>query len=147
MTFRFSYINILTLKEKEKDQAYSEYGLIVKKKAALLEKLDSIIHERDERISRWEGENLTTIIEIRQRSHFLEGLNVKIANIKKDLLKVEKELQAKQAIFLEKKKDERMWHHLRDKSYELYLQKEKKEEQDRMDEMATIRHYHQQLSM
>jgi flagellar protein FliJ len=147
MNFRFSYINILNLKEKEKDQAYSEYGLIVKKKTVLLEELESIIHERDERISRWEGEDLTSVIEIRQRSHFLEGLNVKIAKIKKDLLKVEEELQAKQAIFFDKKNDERMWQHLRDKSYELYLQKEKKEEQDLMDEMATIRHYHQQLSV
>jgi flagellar protein FliJ len=147
MTFRFPYLTILTLKEKEKDQAYSEYGMILKKKTVLLEELDSIIHERDERISRWESENLTSVIEIRQRSHFLEGLNVKISKIKKELLRIEEELEAKQAIFFEKKKDERMLQHLRDKSFELYLQKEKKEEQDLMDEMATIRHYHQQLSM
>jgi flagellar protein FliJ len=147
MTFRFPYINILTIKEKEKDQAYSEYGMIVKKKSALLEELDSYIQDRDERIARWEQEAVSSIIDIRQRSHFLEGLNGKISKVEKDLLKVEEELQAKQSVFFEKRKDERMWLHLRDKSYEMYLQKEKKEEQDLMDEMATVRHYHQQLSL
>lgn len=147
MTFQFPYKNILTIKEKEKDQAYSEFGVILKKKSALLAELHSCIQERDDRVARWEQEGRTTVIEIRQRSHFLEGLNVKISKMDQDLVKVEEELQEKQAHFFEKKKDEHMWQHLRDKSYEAYIQKEKKEEQDRMNEMATIRHYHQRLSI
>ncbi|WP_284036423.1 flagellar export protein FliJ [Neobacillus sp. 114] len=147
MTFQFPYNNILTLKEKEKDQAYSEFGIIIKKKAALQEEQNAYIQERDDRISRWEQESFTSVIEIRQRHHFLEGLNEKISKINKDLLKVEEEFKTKQAIFFEKKKDERMWQHLRDKSYDAYIQKEKKEEQDLMDEMAAIRHYHQRLSI
>jgi flagellar protein FliJ len=147
MTFQFPYKHILTIKEKEKDLAYSEYGQIIKKKAALLEELQTFIQERDERITRWEQEEMTSVIEIRHRHHFLEGLNVKISKMDDELLVVEKELQAKQAIFFEKRKDERVWQHLRDKSYEAYIQKEKKEEQERMDEMATIRHFHQSLSI
>jgi flagellar protein FliJ len=147
MTFRFPYTNILSIKEKEKDQAYSEYGMIVKKKSTLIEMLDSFVQDRDERIARWQDENLTSVIDIRQRSYFLEGLNEKILKIEKELLKVEEELQTKQNVFLEKRKDEQMWQHLRDKSYETYIQKEKKEEQERMDEIATIRHFHHSLSM
>lgn len=147
MTFRFPYTNILSVKEKEKDQAYSDYGMIVKKKSALLEKRDSYVRERDERITRWQSENLTSVIEIRQRSYFLEGLNEKISKIEKELLKVEEELQTKQTIFFEKRKDEKMWQHLREKSYEAYIQNEKKEEQNRMDEMASIHVLRQRLSI
>lgn len=147
MTFQFAYTNILSIKEKEKDQAYSDYGLMLRKKSTLVEELESYIQEREERITRWQGEKLTSVIEIRQRSYFLEGLNEKISKVEKELVNIEKELQAKRTIFLEKRKDERMWQHLRDKSYEAYIQKEKKEEQNLMDEMAAISAFRQRLSM
>ena len=147
MTFRYPRINILNLKEKEKNLAFAEFGLIAKKKDVMTEELDSYIQERDERIIHWEQTNgLTSIAEILQRNQYMESLNLKISKAKIGLDRVEEELQVKQTHFLDKKKDEQMWQHLRDKSYDTYIQKEKKEEQDRLDEMATMRHYQQRYS-
>ncbi|MBM4764141.1 flagellar export protein FliJ [Bacillus sp. B15-48] len=147
MSFRYQHSNILNLKEKQKDQAYSEYGQTVKKKEGMLEELHTYTQEREERLNVWEQSNrLTSVVEIQQRSQYLQSLNLKIARAQAGLDKVEKALQEKQHDFLEKKKEEQVWLHLRDQSYEMYLQKQKRAEQDRLDEIATIRHYHQQLS-
>jgi flagellar export protein FliJ len=147
MTFRFPYLHILNLKEKEKEQAFSEFGLLVKKKGFMAEELHALLQEKEERLDNWEqAGSLISISEIQQRNYYLEHLDRKINNAEEGLLKLEQELSAKQEEFLDKKKDVRMWHHLREKSFETYLQKEKKAEQDMLDEIATIRHYHQRLS-
>ncbi|MDF2902691.1 MAG: flagellar FliJ protein [Bacillus sp. (in: firmicutes)] len=148
MTFQFAYKHILNIKEKEKDQAYSEFGLSLRKKEGLMEELYSLVQERDGCLRRWEQtQKISYVAEIQQRNDYLDHLNLKITKVEKHLAKIEEEITIKKEEFLAKKKDERTWHHLRDKSFDEYTQKQKKIEQDMLDEMATIRHYHQRVSL
>ncbi|WHY88408.1 flagellar export protein FliJ [Neobacillus novalis] len=144
MTFRFPYEHILSLKEKEKEQAFSEYGSLVKKKDQLKEEIHGLLEEQDEQINRSNG--MTSVVEMQQQSHYLNLLIKKIAQAKEVLSKIDEELRVKQEKYMEKHKDERMWNFLRDKSFDAFLQKEKKVEQDQLDELAVIRHFHQRFS-
>jgi flagellar protein FliJ len=147
MTFQFPYLHILNLKEKEKEQVFSEYGRLVKKRELMVEELQSITLERDERLNRWENVvGLTSVAEIQQQNQYVEHLNQKIDKATEALIIMEEELRGKQDKLLEKQKDERMWNHLRDKSYDAYIQKENKMEQERLDEIATIRYSQQSLT-
>lgn len=147
MTFHFPYKHILNIKEKEKEQAYSEFGQSLRKKEMVMNELHYLVEERDGCIKRWEQAQVTTVIAmIQQRNDYLDHLNRKIAKVEKQLLIIDEEIALKKEEFLEKKKDEKTWHYLRDKSFDEYMQKQKKIEQDFLDEMATVRHYHQQLS-
>jgi flagellar export protein FliJ len=143
MTFRFAYNHILNLKEKEKDQAFSEYGRMASQRDKMAEQLQSIIGERDER--QHQLSETATALEIQQQSLYIDHLNQKVADATADLIKMEEELRQKQNQLMEKQQDERIWTQLQDKFYQAYKQKEEKLEQDLLDEMATIRFYRQGL--
>jgi flagellar protein FliJ len=139
MTFRFPYIQILNLKEKEKEQAFSEFGRLQKARDAKAEELQAVIEERNERQNGWQGKISASMLQ--QQSQYIERLNQKIEALTENLIKIEEELRFKQEKLMEKQQDEKMWNHLRDKSYDTYKQKENKNEQDLLDEIATIRHF------
>lgn len=148
MTFQFPYKHILNLKEKEKDQAYLELGLALRKKEGIKEEHLSLVQKRDECLKQWElVDGHLYIAEIQQRNEYLSYLNRKITKIEERLFKMEQEISTKKLVLLEKQKDEKTWNHLRDKSFAEYVQKQKKIEQDMLDEMATIRHYQQRVNV
>jgi flagellar protein FliJ len=147
MTFQFQYEQIVNIKEKEKDYAFSELGLSLKVKEAVQDNLNSIIQEKDDCLLRWkESSEVTYISVIQQRNEYLQFIDQKIAKIEEKLALIDEEIKIKKEEFLNKQKDEKTWHHLREKSYQEYVEKQKKIEQNLLDEMATIRHYHQRVS-
>jgi flagellar protein FliJ len=148
MTFHFPYIQILNLKEKEKEQAYIEFGTIVRKKEVIMVEHQSFEQKRSEFFKQAEvTKGHSSIADIKQQHEYLDYLNQKISKLDEMIIKIDYEIASKKSELLEKQKDEKTWNHLRDKSYEKYVQKQKKIEQDLMDEMAAIRHFHHRLSM
>ena len=147
MTFHFPYMHILDLKEKEKDQALSELGMITRKKEAAIKEHRSFEAKRNEFLQQTETSRKTSIADIQQRNEYLYYLDQKLAESEDRIVLMDQEIEDKQAELLEKQQEEKTWSHLRDKSFEKYVQKQKKIEQDLMDEMAAIRYFHQRLSM
>lgn len=148
MDFQFPYIHILNLKEKEKEQALIELGEIARKKEAIMEEHRSLEVKRYQFLQQIEAGNGTaSIATIQQRNEYLTYLNQQMFQVEEQIKLLEKELSVKKLELLDKQKDEKTWNHLRDKAFEKYIQKQKKIEQDLMDEMAAIRHFHQRLSM
>ncbi|MEH7009974.1 flagellar export protein FliJ [Neobacillus niacini] len=148
MTFQFPYIHILNLKEKEIEQALVELGQIGRKKEVIREEHRSLEQKRNLFLQRVEtGKGTASIADIQQRNEYLTYLNRKMSKLEEQINLIEKEIEVKKLNLLDKQKDEKTWSHLRDKSFEKYVQKQKKIEQDLMDEMAAIRHFHQRLSM
>ncbi|WP_045518434.1 flagellar export protein FliJ [Neobacillus niacini] len=148
MTFQFSYIHILNLKEKEKEQALVELGQIGRKKEVIKEEHRSLDQKRNLFLQQVEtGKGTASIADIQQRNEYLTYLNRKMSRLEEQINLIDKEIEVKKLNLLDKQKDEKTWSHLRDKSFEKYVQKQKKIEQDLMDEMAAIRHFHQRLSM
>jgi flagellar protein FliJ len=148
MTFQFPYTHILNLKEKEKGQAQLEFGLIERRKDVLLKELDSFIEKKEQYLLQLEAaKGRIAIADILKRQEYLTYLERKIAKLEDQLAILDKELEGKKTELLHKQKEEKTWNHLRDKSFEKYVQKQKKTEQDLMDEMAAVRHFHQRLSI
>jgi flagellar protein FliJ len=148
MTFQFPYIHILNLKEKEKEQALLELGEIGRKKEAIIEEHRSLEQKRTLFLQQVEtGKGTASIAEIQQRNEYFTYLNQEMSNLETQIHLIDKEIAIKKLDLLDKQKDEKTWNHLRDKAFEKYVQKQKKIEQDLMDEMAAIRHFHQRLSM
>lgn len=147
MTFRFPYEHILSIKEKEKDHAFSELGLSLKVKETVMNELNKLIQEKDDCLERWrQSTEVTYISLIQQRNEYLSFIDTKIASIEAKLHQIDEEIKLKKEAYLSKHKDEKTWHHLREKSYVEYVEQQKKVEQNLLDEMATIRHFHQRLS-
>jgi flagellar protein FliJ len=148
VTFQFPYIHILNLKEKEKEQALLELGQVGKKKEAILEEHRSLEQKRILFLQQVEtGNGTASIADIQQRNEYLTYLNQKMSKLDEQINLIDKEMALKKLNLLDKQKDEKTWNHMRDKAFEKYVQKQKKIEQDLMDEMAAIRHFHQRLSM
>jgi flagellar protein FliJ len=148
VTFQFPYIHILNLKEKEKEQALLELGEIGRKKEAIMEEHRSLEQKRILFLQQVEtGKGTASIADIQQRNEYLTYLNQKMSKLEEQINLIDKEMAVKKLNLLDKQKDEKTWNHLRDKAFEKYVQKQKKIEQDLMDEMAAIRHFHQRLSM
>lgn len=148
MTFQFPYIHILNLKEKEKEQALVELGQIGRKKEVIKEEHRSLEQKRNLFLQQMEtGKGIASIADIQQRNEYLAYLNEKMSRLEEQINLIDKEIAVKKLDLLDKQKDEKTWNHLRDKAFEKYVQKQKKIEQDLMDEMAAIRHFHQRLSM
>lgn len=148
MTFHFPYIQILNLKEREKEQALLELGQIERKKEAILMEYRTVDLERSELLDRMEdAEGTASIADIQQRNDYLTILNSKIGSLKNQLAQVETEIANQKAHLLAKQQEEKTWLHLRENLWEKYMQKQKKAEQETMDEMAAIRHFHQNFSI
>lgn len=148
MTFQFPYIHILNLKEKEKEQALLELGEISRKKETIMVEHRSFEQKRNLFLQQMEtGKGTASIAEIQQRNEYLNYINQQMSRLEEQIILIDKELAVKKLDLLDKQKDEKTWNHLRDKAFEVYIQKQKKIEQDLMDEMAAIRHFHQRLSV
>ncbi|MEH7492643.1 flagellar export protein FliJ [Neobacillus niacini] len=148
MSFQFPYIHILNLKEKEKEQALLELGQIGRKKEAIMDEHRSLEQKRNLFLQQVEtGKGTASIADIQRRNEYLSYLNQHISKLEEQINLIDKEMAVKKLELLDKQKDEKTWNHLRDKAFEKYVQKQKKIEQDLMDEMAAIRHFHQRLSM
>ncbi|MDF2787978.1 MAG: fliJ [Neobacillus sp.] len=148
MTFQFPYIHILNLKEKEKEQALLELGEIGRKKEAIIEEHRSLEQKRTLFLQQVEtGKGTASIAHIQQRNEYFTYLNQEMSKLEAQIHLIDNEMAVKKLDLLDKQKDEKTWNHLRDKAFEKYVQKQKKIEQDLMDEMAAIRHFHQRLSM
>jgi flagellar protein FliJ len=148
MTFQFPYIHILNLKEKEKEQALLELGEISRKKETIMVEHRSFEQKRNLFLQQMEtGKGTASIAEIQQRNEYLNFINQQMSKLEEQIILIDKELAVKKLDLLDKQKDEKTWNHLRDKAFEVYVQKQKKIEQDLMDEMAAIRHFHQRLSV
>ncbi|NWQ39661.1 flagellar export protein FliJ [Bacillus sp. EB106-08-02-XG196] len=148
MTFQFPYIHILNLKEKEKEQALIELGRIGRKKEDIMNE-HLALEQKKNLFLQQEGTGKVTasIADIQQRNEYHTYLNQQMSQLEMQINLIDKEIAAKKLDLLDKQKDEKTWNHLRDKAFEKYIQKQKKIEQDLMDEMAAIRHFHQRLSM
>ncbi|MEH7247185.1 flagellar export protein FliJ [Neobacillus niacini] len=148
MTFHFPYIHILNLKEKEKEQALLELGEIGRKKEAIMEEHRSLELKRNLFLQQAETrKGSASIADIQQRNEYLTYINQQMSQLEEQINLIDKEMDNKKLDLLDKQKDEKTWNHLREKSFEKYVQKQKKMEQDLMDEIATIRHFHQRLSI
>jgi flagellar protein FliJ len=147
MTFQFPYEHILNIKEKEKDHAFSELGLSLKVKEAVMNELKSLVQEKDDCLLRWkQSSEVTYISVIQQRNEYLSFIDSKIAKIEQKLAEIDEEIKSRKEEYLTKQKDEKTWNHLREKSFSEYVEKQKKIEQNLLDEMATIRHFHGRAS-
>jgi flagellar protein FliJ len=148
MTFQFPYTHILNLKEKEKGQAQLEFGLIERRRDVLLKEHDTFIEKKEQYLQQLEAaKGRIAIADIQQRQEYLAYLEHIIAKLAEQLSVLDHELEGKKTELLHKQKEEKTWNHLRNKSFEKYSQKQKKIEQDLMDEMAAVRHFHQRLSI
>ncbi|WP_342429542.1 flagellar export protein FliJ [Neobacillus sp. FSL H8-0543] len=148
MTFHFPYLHILNLKEKEKEQAYLEFGRTIRKKELIQAEHKSFEQKRNEFLTQVESaKGKTSIADIQQRNEYLVHLTKQITSLEEKLNVIDQEIARKKSVLLTKQTDEKTWNHLRDKAFEKYVEKQKKVEQNLMDEMASIRHYHQSLSL
>lgn len=145
MTFRYRYEHIVTMKEKEKDQALTDYGASVMKRDAIVTRLHTLQEKRNEWIMKWERvDNAYTAASIHQQNEYLTFLDFEISQVLRQLQVAENELRLKQTTFLEKRKDEKTWNHLREQSRESYISNQNRLEQNMLDEMATVRYYQKQ---
>ncbi|MGJ7921947.1 flagellar export protein FliJ [Neobacillus sp. LXY-4] len=142
MTFTFRFENILTMKEKEKEAALNEMNTFRKSKEIaenqlqeLVEKKDSLIRENQKLMER-----SLMITELHEREQYVCFIDKQIEKAKIKLAEVTKEFECKKGQLLAKNQEEKIWSSWREKSYEEYKERVKIEEQNLLDEMATIRY-------
>lgn len=148
MTFRYQYEQIVTMKEKEKEQVLTEFTASVLKRDNIRNELHTLQEKRNEWIVKWEKTDTAyTAAAIHQQKEYLTFLDLKMNQVIRTLQVMENELRMKQHELLEKQKDEKMWNHLREQSRQSYEECQKRVEQNMLDEMATIQYYQKRSTL
>lgn len=139
MSYVFSHQKILDLKEKEREQAQYDYGSALHLLKLEEEGLEMLILER-ERVSsilEGNGNKIISVAHIMDIQNYLSHLD--------DLIKKKTDTKAQAVYDAElalgnltgKRREEKIWTALKDKTILRYHKKQEKSEQKQMDEIAT----------
>lgn len=144
MKYQYKFEKILSVKEREKDEALSTYQNAVKRFENVAEELYQLLKKKED-LESYQSMKLQTgfsVQEIRHYQRFITNIEKSIhyyqelvANARNTMNWCEKQLQEKN---IEVKKYEKM----KTKDFEKYLDILKFEENKQLDEISTIQYFH-----
>ncbi|RKD24201.1 flagellar export protein FliJ [Ammoniphilus oxalaticus] len=145
MTFIFPLQKVLDVKEKEKQQAQQELGFSLKKQLDIEENMNALAQRRASLESRMLQVNQGfRACELLDQQRYLTFLDEKMDRLQNNLRQTVKEVEIKQTVLSEKSVDEKVWQNWKQELRERHQQAVRKQEQDELDEIATIRFFREQ---
>lgn len=136
--YLYKFDKILTIREKEKNDAFSKYSEAQKKFEEVAEKLYKLLKKKEElqefqQIKLAEG---LSVIEIRHHQSFMDNLEKMIAHYQQEVLTARERMNAFQSILIEKNIEVKKYEKMKEKDYEKHLEVVKLHEKIQMDEVS-----------
>lgn len=139
MGFTYKFQRILTLREREKDEAIIAYEKAVRKFEEVAEKLyhllkkkETLEEDRLDKIQRG-----LSVQELRLHQEFINNLEVEINILQQAVIRARQAMQYEQKRLLDKNIEVKKLEILKEKEYEKYLHLLEKEEEKQLDEIAS----------
>lgn len=138
MGYQYKFEKILTIKEKEKNDALATYNEAQKKFQQTAEKLYKLLKKKEELID-FQQYKLSTglsVQEIRHNQLFMGNLEKIIAQCQQDVIKARQQMNLQQEILKEKNIEVKKYEKIKEKDFEKFLDVIKVAENKQMDEIS-----------
>lgn len=145
MSYQYKFEKILTLKEREKDEASTTYNVAVKRFEDAAEHLYELL-KRKEDLEEYQAQKMTSglsVQEIRHHQQFVGNLVKMIEHSQKMVLNARNSMNFYQQKLVEKNLEVKKYVKIKEKDYWKYTQAEKAVEAKMMDDIS-IQQYIQQ---
>ncbi len=142
MTFSFRFEALRTYRAHRKERAEVELGRAQKRLRQARDELEgdrSRLRETGREIQASLKEGAPSDL-LKSQAEFVSGLESRIENHKKEIIRRKAEVQERRAEVLARTREARIVEKLKERDYEAWLQVQKRQEQKALDEMAVIRH-------
>ncbi|MBS4213048.1 flagellar export protein FliJ [Neobacillus rhizophilus] len=145
MSFQFRFEKILNMKEKEKESALNEMNMVRKKKEIAEGELLELVERKESYLQDFEQKASLRVTEMLEREQYLYFLDKQIERVKRKVADLTRDFNLKNQLLLSKNQEEKVWSTWREKSFDEYSEKIKRDEQNMLDEMAVIRYFHNRV--
>ena len=138
MTYQYKFEKILTVREKEKQDAYSKYTESLKKFEEVAGNLYEFLRRKEEmqafqQLKMNEG---LSVFEIRHHQRFMDNLEEMIRKNKKEVIIARNHMNKFQNILIEKNVEVKKYAKIREKDYDRFLDEVKMYENAQMDDIS-----------
>lgn len=144
MKYEYKFQKILTLKEREKDEALSLYQESVKKFEDVAEQLFDLLKKK-ENLEQYQLHELTgglSIYKIRHYQQFISNLEKTINHVQRLVMNARNTMNWYEEKLKETNIEVKKYEKLKDKTYQYYLQVLEKTENKYLDEYSSIQYFH-----
>lgn len=139
MGFTYKFQRILTLREREKDEAIIAYEKAVRKFEEVAEKLYSLLKKKEtleeDRLNKIQRG--LSVQELRLHQEFIANLEGEINIVQQAVIRARQAMQYEQKRLLAKNIEVKKLEILKEKEYEKYIHLLAKEEEKQLDEIAS----------
>jgi flagellar protein FliJ len=138
MRYQYKFEKILTLKEKEKKDAYARYSEALKAFEEVAEKLYRLLKKKEDLLA-FQQEKLISglsVQEIRHQQVFLDNLEKIIEHYQKEVIQARNKLNLFQNILHEKNMEVKKYEKMQEKDFNRFLEVIKVHENKLMDEIS-----------
>lgn len=138
MRYQYKFEKILTLKEKEKKDAYARYSEALKAFEEVAEKLYRLLKKKEDLLA-FQQEKLISglsVQEIRHQQVFLDNLEKIIEHYQKEVIQARNKLNLFQNILHEKNMEVKKYEKIQEKDFNKFLEIIKINENKQMDEIS-----------
>ena len=138
MTYHYKFEKILTVREKEKQDAYSKYTESLKKFEEVAGNLYEFLRRKEEmqafqQLKMNEG---LSVFEIRHHQRFMDNLEEMISHYQKEVIIARNHMNKFQNILIEKNVEVKKYAKIREKDYDRFLDEVKIYENAQMDDIS-----------
>lgn len=138
MNYQYKFEKILTIKEKEKNDASSKYNESVKKFEEVAEKLYRHLKKKEDmqnfqQVKLKEG---MAVQEIRHHQQFMDNIEKLLARIQQEVVEARYRMNAYQEKLIEKNIEVKKYEKIKEKDFDKFLDHIKEIENKNMDEIS-----------
>ena len=138
MNYQYKFEKILTIKEKEKNDASSKYNESVKKFEEVAEKLYRHLKKKEDmqnfqQVKLKEG---MAVQEIRHHQQFMDNIEKLLARIQQEVVEARYRMNANQETLIEKNIEVKKYEKIKEKDFDKFLDHVKELENKNMDEIS-----------
>ncbi|WP_153123695.1 flagellar export protein FliJ [Peribacillus tepidiphilus] len=138
MRYQYKFEKILTLKEKEKKDAYARYSEALKAFEEVAEKLYRLLKKKEDLLALQQEKLISglSVQEIRHQQVFLDNLEKIIEHYQKEVIQARNKLNLFQNILHEKNMEVKKYEKMQEKDFNRFLEIIKVHENKLMDEIS-----------
>ncbi|WP_108669690.1 flagellar export protein FliJ [Peribacillus acanthi] len=138
MIYQYKFSKILSLKEREKDDAYSKYSQALKHFEEVAEKLFRLLKKKEDLQEYQEQElvNGLSVDVMRHHQTFITNLDKIIDHCQKEVIEARTKLNLFQTILIEKNVEVKKYEKMKEKDFSNFLELLKENDKRQMDEIS-----------
>jgi len=138
MNYHYKFEKILTIKEKEKNDASSKYNEAVKKFEEIAEKLYRLLKKKEDmqnfqQVKLKEG---LAVQEIRHHQAFMDNIEKLLERIQQEVMEARYRMNAYQETLIEKNIEVKKYEKIKEKDFDKFLDNIKELENKNMDDIS-----------